>query len=299
MTSDMVESMLHFLDLYRLDSSVTDMALDYGYDLVKGFRESDTFGLDPKLIKQGEKASRHSYRNRTLDESPLLFDPSHQFANKYFAATRESSSAEVPKNPLLETLLRQSQWIRSQAEAEGISLDAYMERAARQAEERRRQQLLVPDIRALLLKKFLLRLDAVVEEVEALEEFGVKYKNVPSELRMLLVQAHESHLLNMDAATAMLCGAVIEGSLKDRLSSDGVMVPRRAGLDTLFELALEHNVFGQPSMLYTLADEVREMRNAALHEPIKFQSASEMVKTALLTNTRRFVTEILTADLPG
>jgi hypothetical protein len=52
-------------------------------------------------------------------------------------------------------------------------------------------------------------------------------------------------------------------------------------------------------MLYTLADEVREMRNAALHETIKFLSSSEMVKAALLTNTRRFVTEILTADLPG
>jgi hypothetical protein len=44
-------------------------------------------------------------------------------------------------------LIAISKWVRFQAEAEEMSLDAYIERERRRTEERRQEQLLAPDIR--------------------------------------------------------------------------------------------------------------------------------------------------------
>ncbi len=157
------------------------------------------------------------------------------------------------------------------------------------AEDQRQEQLSPAqsaDLGLYFAKDFVSNLDQMVSRAEALDR--VEYSEILSATqKSLLREAHRCYLHRFDAATVVMCGAVLEQTLKDVLKLDWKF-------DQLLQEAEERNLLKPEE--YGMADDVRELRNEAVHDLTTFLKRPERQRATILSNTRAVVGILLSGN---
>jgi hypothetical protein len=133
-----------------------------------------------------------------------------------------------------------------------------------------------PDVALFFAKEFALNLDHIASGVEGFDRLNCDEIEEPH-FRRLLLEAHRCYLYGFDYACAIWCGAILEEALRTVLRSD-------AKLDESSWDALQNHLLTEEQ--YRMADEVRELRNDAAHNPVRFVQRSKVIHASMLANTR-------------
>jgi len=142
------------------------------------------------------------------------------------------------------------------------------------------------DLGLFFAKDFVSNLDQYVSRSEEFDQ--VEYsENLSPNQKLLFRQAHRCYLFGFEAATVIMCGAILEQTLKDVLRLDL----------NLRELLKEAEVCGllAPEE-WGMGDDVRELRNEALHNLSKFLKRPEHQRATILSNTRAVVGILLSGN---
>jgi hypothetical protein len=156
----------------------------------------------------------------------------------------------------------------------------YSEGLKRQVEE-----AMKPDYHAIFTWQFALKLDLMIDKFNCLEELTCN-EILSASVRGLLQESHYCFLHDLEKAAAITCGAALEEALKE-------VIPHRDGrwnLDQLLQDARDRSLLTDEE--WGMADDVREFRNLAAHDPSEFTHRSRIQKISLLSNTRAVI-EIL------
>lgn len=280
MPTPFVTRINEFLDLEAHGDNYADYALLQGYDLLDEDKPKQVFEEDSRLIEEGEISSASLLRGTAFPST----------ASELFKRQSNSRLDEVEGSISRSTISSYDDWERwiskpgglidRVAALEGISAEDLRNQMSCDAEESRLRELRAPTFHRFLLRKFLTRLDGMVEQVERLEVLPLHWDSVPPQMKVLLNEAHESWLLGQEVSTAVLCGAALEESLKLILGRSHV--PK---LSTGIKKAVP-SFLHDPSPALDAAWKICAARAEAVHDPRKYLSTPQKSKTDVLHHAR-------------
>jgi hypothetical protein len=145
-----------------------------------------------------------------------------------------------------------------------------------------------PNLHLFLAKEFVASLDTVASKIERLDE--IEYRDsIPSHLRAYMREAYRCDLYGLDAASAALCGSILQEAIRIKLGARGF-----TGLFQAIEEA-EKACLLTPRAVEA-AREVKRLRDFAAHGNPDFAATQEYTRISVLAATREildtlFVTE--------
>jgi len=283
MASELSTWLARFVEIYQ-QSPDDGASLKCFLDRPFIWAEDEDDALDLGTVV--EDASRGSKRARQLVSKRIPGDAQVEAEFQILLRTFEpqrSLTIEEAKDHFQE----EREMVAEIAEEAGVSEAEVRAQLAKLRIDRKREQLRSPDLSIYFLKKFAALLDSVVEKTRNLEELS--YRDVLSEeLRGLFQEAHYCYLYGLESSSAIMCGAILEEGFRKRC---GYGSTQRLKLEEVIFNALEEGVISHE--IFEMADEIREMRNLAAHDPKGFKDRSAGMRATILSNTRSVVKALL------
>lgn len=269
--SEFVALFERFIELYR--HSRADLALALS-------QEFSSESLDAE--KRGNENTVADVEKRALlqdrEVSALLHQTLHRFP--------PVESDILDERFLDETLEQNKVDINAWAEALGVSREQLIPFLKAGIEKDEAKKAEMPDFHVYFAWDFASRIDTMVARISNLEE--IKYRDVVSATtRKLLQQAHICYINGFEAATVIMCGAILEQTLKDVLQLEGKLEQLLGAAEGCGLLTPEQ---------WGMGDDVRELRNYAIHDLPKFLKQPEHRKATILSNTRAVVGILLSGN---
>jgi hypothetical protein len=249
--------LLSVLEKYERGQEDYDMLLDTAEI---DWKESLADDEVEKRVLTGQKAAESELRTKIFDRTEGTNALFSELSNEKSAITRSITIDEIRK-AVEEQRTRQQEKTAS-AEIEGPSPQTAGDTQ--------------PDLGLQFAKEFALNLDKLVWRVEGLDRLNDE-EILDTNLRELLREAHRCFLHGFDYASAILCGAILEQALRTALTCE-------AKLEESSWEALQQGLLSEEQ--YRMANEVRELRNDAAHNPAHFRQYSDTVRASVLSNTR-------------
>ena len=272
MASELATLMARFLQVYRHDPASLRRYLESN--------SSDEISCeDPPAVLVGDQIAAALVKARTLVNSALIDQEAQQLLSTF---------PEIASVPFDVECHRRS--------FERLNLDPLAAFLAMNREDvvpwlideirtKNSHDLSEPDFGVYFTREFLVRLDDLVSRVEGLEE--LEYGDIVSDnLRSLFQEAHRCYLYGFDVSAAIMCGAILEQALKETLKLGG-------GMEMLLETAEGDELLSPVER--GMGDDVRVLRNEAVHDYEKFMRRRQEPRATLLSNTRRVVKTLLSA----
>lgn len=286
MASGLVNRLNAFLDLEAHGAEYTEVALGSGYDFLGQEKNTSVYRRDSSEIAAGEQQSFRSIQGKVFPNAEAKQFTSQD--NEHFSAvrTKDGDLDDTPATRFAGRLYSKGRMNLIVAEEYGVPPEEALAKIRSEMEQDRIAELREPKLHRFLLRKFISRLDQMVDDLERLEVLPVNWEFVPSQLQTLLTEAHESWLLGQDVSTAVLCGAALEESLKLILGRDKFW-KLSGGIDLSVPRFL-----CDPSPALTAARMVCAARNDAVHDPAKYLSRQQRSKTDVLHNARFVISHI-------
>jgi hypothetical protein len=134
-----------------------------------------------------------------------------------------------------------------------------------------------PNMQVFLAREFAAWLDVAVAKIERVEEAPYRAA-IPMHLRQHLHEAYRCDLYGLDAASAALCGSILEEAIRFTLDV------KASGLGNVIEEARKRYLLTPE--LAEHAREVMRLRNHAAHGSRQFADSAEDQRKSLLAATR-------------
>lgn len=286
MASELSVWLARFIDIYE---KTPDQGMSLKSFLEQPYVWSDDD--DPSAETVGSDARRGAKRTRQFIDRRIpggaAVEAEFLDLLNEFDPSRSISAAEVH-----EFFGQRRKAIEDGAAESGKSMEDFALNLESQAIERQRSELRSPNLHIHFLKQFAIQLDKVASRTQNLEELAYRDILVP-EVRSLLHEAHYCYLFGFEAASAVMCGAVIEQLLRRAFA-----IPDKEDLkleSALYEARVSEKI---SQTIYEMAEDVRNLRNMAAHHPKTFDQQSPARKSTILSNTRAVAKAILENSIP-
>jgi hypothetical protein len=244
--------------------------------------------LDKREILLGDEASLNELQSRVFPTAHLSDFPAVE--NPWWS-DRLGNEARPVNNELSEMLGEaenleewESTLYAKIAEKKGVSVETVRLEFADALKEQRRQELRKPQLHRALMRRFLTRLDRMVDEVQRLEVLPFNWKELPQHLQNLISNAHEASLLGQTSTTAILCGVILEEALGERMC-------QKFELSEGIDEAVRKGLLMRPSVELTRARRIQSFRNEAVHNPGQFAKL-RMFDETILDSTRSLLVHL-------
>jgi hypothetical protein len=227
-----------------------------------------------KILAEADTKIREELLGKTLIDS-IGISPRHTHLQREIGDSRESSIGihfgEL-KAKLEELRIKE----QSEAEKAGLSIEEYRLQIAK-------QNLSYQTIATEILRFFADRMDSMVVAFELLDN-GNYDEFVLSHLKNLFRELHINFALGHKATTCILCGAILERSLKDRVGSGD-------NFGQLLEKAEEQGLLADKQYI-AAAKQIYRSRNGAMHGDPSFISVKFEDVISFIRKTRQIVAKL-------
>jgi hypothetical protein len=261
-----------FIEIYRHAPDTLEALLRHG-EFCDEALEARKLGSTRTVEEVGKRAlledrlEARAMLQRTLADFPPIEKDEQSFAS-WEHAFRDSNRVDLD----------------SLASSFGMTPEEFIRSVMKSSADAAAQDALRLDFHAYFAWDFAAKVDEMVARLQGLEE--LEYSEILSETaRRLMQQAHLCYLQGYDAATAIMCGAVLEQTLKEALH-------RESGeLNDLLRDAEDASLLTPRQ--WGMGDDVRKLRNNAIHNLPKFLKRPEHERATVLSNTRSVVRALL------
>lgn len=263
MTSTFVILLARFIELYRNCPERVEYLLG----------EDRFWSETVNAAMEGDAQAREAAKNKAFLQNDRLAKLDLELRSKFAEVEAGQFSAEW-----WDSFFAAYPGVGKMADELGWTRDELIRqiRCVRDEESRK------PDFEVFLARDFASLLGQTASRLENLEE--IEFPEILSpHLKTLLQEAHRCYLYGFELACSALCGAILEETLRTVLMTSAKL--EEASWD-----ALKKGLITDEQ--YRMADEVRELRNEALHEPRKFAARSNLMRASVISNTRTVLVAI-------
>jgi hypothetical protein len=205
--SSRIAVLLHrFLDVYQREPDALERALD-SPDWV--FTDEIPILEQAAILAAADQEVQRELLGRTLIDT-IGFVPRHSHLQREIGDSREMSN-QVSAQDLMADLRNIRMLELEKAESEGLPVELYRVNAAK-------RELSSQVMSTEVLRFFADQTDSIVAAFRQLDNKNFD-EFVPDGLRNLIKECHLNFALGHKATTCILCGAILERSLKDKLDS--------------------------------------------------------------------------------
>jgi hypothetical protein len=283
MASEFVSRMNDFLDLEAYGEGYAEYGLDMAYDFLSDKGPGEV-RLDRENLLLGEDAALDLLKSRVFPGAR-----NQDFKELPNARLEKALRGDPQLDEDLTTMLESMEHseasddilYRGLASHLHISIEEAKSFLDSKVKESRLKELREPALHRALIRRFLLRLDKMVDEIQRYSLLEVSGDRLPRHLQILISDAHEAGLLGQEVACAVLCGTALEEALKLCLGRDSF-----EGLSAGIKLAGEKAVLANKSPEELAAWDVKKMRDLATHDPGSYLADPGRKKRDVLVNTR-------------
>jgi hypothetical protein len=283
MASEFVSRMNDFLDLEAYGEGYAEYGLDMGYDFLSD-KGSGDIRLDRENLLLGEDAALDFLKSRVFPGARNQDFRELQNARLEKVLRGEPQCDEelsVMLDRVEETEAFEEGFYRDFASHLGVSIDEAKRLLETKVAEAHLQELRKPALHRALIRRFLTRLDKMVDEIQRYSLLEISSDCLPRHLQILISDAHEAGLIGQEVACAVLCGTALEEALKLCLGRDSF-----EGLSAGIKLAGEKAILAKKSPEELAAWDVKKMRDLAAHDPGSYLADPGRKKRDVLINTR-------------
>ena len=268
MSVDISDLLNQFLSIYQREPDALMRALA---DPQWVFTADIPLHEQAKILTTAENRVRQSLVNRTLITASGA-KQRQVHLQKELGDSREVFS-EMTGEELVDWLNHIQKEKAKNAELVGLSVKQY-------EIERAKHDLDAQDSEAEILRYFAERLSSMVSAFELLDsENYIDF--VPEQLKNVFKELHINFALGHKSTTCILCGAILEQSLKERLKLEG-------DFGEILESAKE--LLDQKEL--TLAKQIYRTRNGAIHGNVDFRSVKFERVIFYVQETRKIVAKL-------
>lgn len=283
MASEFVSRMNDFLDLEAYGEGYAEYGLDMAYDFLSDKGPGD-IRLDRENLLLGEDAALDFLKSRVFPgarNQDFKELPNARLEKALRGEPQCDEDLSVMLDRVEETEAFEEGFYRDFASHLGVSIDEAKNLLETKVAEAHLEELREPALHRALIRRFLIRLDKMVDEIQRYSLLEVSSDRLPRHLQILISDAHEAGLLGQEVACAVLCGTALEEALKLCLGRDSF-----EGLSAGIKLAGEKAILAKKSPEELAAWDVKKMRDLATHDPGSYLADPGRKKRDVLINTR-------------
>lgn len=155
------------------------------------------------------------------------------------------------------------------------------------------QAVQIDEIDAALASEFVDLLDESVAKISTYDDMPIRYPN--ARVQQYFDQAHRCYFYGLGPACAVLCRAILESALKERVDPHCRLRPSGGSSESHISKMIERatgKFLDQERA--KCAEEVRDAGNKAIHDLPAFRSKYEQRMGQIVDNTRKIVIDLYT-----
>lgn len=151
----------------------------------------------------------------------------------------------------------------------------------------------IDEIDAALATEFVALLDGSMGKISAYDDMPVRPLN--AKVQQYFDQAHRCHLYGLEVACAVLCRAILESALVDRVDPQGKLQSGNASCESYISRLIDKakGTFLDEERA-KCAEEVKDAGNKAIHSLPLFRAKYERRMGEIVDNTRKIVIDLYT-----